>query len=384
MRPRLGWAMAEAGALRVAMVCPYSLARPGGVQGQAQGLARALRTRGHAVVVLAPDDRPMAGADPDTIAVGHSVGVRANGSVAPICLSPAAAWRTRRLVAQGGFDVVHLHEPFAPLIGYGCLLGPPAALVATFHRAGGSPGYQALRPLAGRVAGRLDVTCAVSDAARRTAEAALGISCEVLFNGIELDRFSGSTTSGHTVLFVGRHEERKGLAILLNAFEAVDGPAELWVAGDGPETEALRRRFPESARRRWLGVLSDEALADRLARADVLCAPSLGGESFGVVLLEAMAARCAIVASDLPGYAAAAAGHAELVAPGDAGALARGLRAALSAAAEGSELSSPAALDAAAAHAAEWSMEHLAADYEERYRLALRRHGRPSAGRSGR
>jgi phosphatidylinositol alpha-mannosyltransferase len=377
--------MTEAGTLRVAMVCPYSLARPGGVQGQARGLARALRAQGHAVVVLAPDDRPEAGrGDPDTIAVGRSVGVRANGSVAPVCLSPVAAWRTRRLLAAGGFDVVHLHEPFAPLVGYGCLLGPPAALVATFHRAGASPGYQALRPLAQRVAGRLDVTCAVSDAARQTAEAALGIKSEVLFNGIELDRFSGSTTSGHTVLFVGRHEERKGLAILLNAFEAVDEPAELWVAGDGPETEALRRRFPDSARRRWLGILSDAALADRLARADVLCAPSLGGESFGVVLLEAMAARCAVVASDLPGYAAAAAGHAELVAPGDAGALARGLRTALRGAAGGSERSSPTALAAAAAHAAQWSMEGLAAAYDERYRLAVHRHRRPPGRRAGR
>ena len=120
------------------------------------------------------------------------------------------------------------------------------------------------------------------------------------------------------VLFLGRHEARKGLDVLLDAFAMVERPAVLWVAGDGPGSEVQRRRHPESDRVRWLGMLSDDEVASRLAGADVLCAPSLHGESFGMVLLEGMAAGCAVVASDIEGYRSAAGGHAELVPPGDA------------------------------------------------------------------
>jgi phosphatidyl-myo-inositol alpha-mannosyltransferase len=409
------------------MVCPYSLSRPGGVQGQATGLARSLRRLGHEVAVLAPDveDGPAAGpagpagaagpagsataagsarsagrggppVDVDGPAgdrfdgvhgIGRSVGLRSNGSVAPVALSPAAAARVARFARDRGADVVHLHEPLAPVAGYGCLLTRPVPLLGTYHRAGASGWYRALGPVARWAGSRLDVACAVSEAAAATADAATGRPCEVLFNGVEVSRFAGAEpwpTEAPTVLFLGRHEARKGLATLLEAFAGVPGPAVLWVAGDGPETEALRRRHPPSARLRWLGVLPDDEVAGRLAGAHVLCAPSVRGESFGMVLLEGMAAGCAVVASDIPGYRAAAAGHAALVPPGDPVALREALTGILAGVARGSGAGGPEALRAAARHADGWSMDRLAARYADLYaRAVAHRAGARPAHRRG-
>jgi phosphatidylinositol alpha-mannosyltransferase len=249
-------------------------------------------------------------------------------------------------------------------------------VVATFHRAGGSHWYRALRPVVAWARRRIDLGCAVSEAARRTAVDALGGQYDLLFNGVEMERFAAAVPAPNggrpTVLFLGRHEERKGLGVLLAAFAGLGGSAQLWVAGDGPQTEELRRRFPPSERVRWLGLLSEEEVATHLAGADVLCAPSLGGESFGMVLVEAMAARCAVVASDLDGYRAAAEGHAYLFPPGDEAALARALDDALADAAAGTGRSGPIALDAALAHADAWSMDRLAEAYEARYGQILR------------
>jgi phosphatidylinositol alpha-mannosyltransferase len=376
------------GSLRVAMVCPYSLSRPGGVQGQVTGLARALRARGHDVVVVAPDDRspvgwlPENGAAPagGTYVVGRSLGIRSNGSVAPVTVAPSAARRAMEAVRRAGVDVVHLHEPMAPVVGYECLRRHPAPIVATFHRSGESSWYRVLRPIAGWARQRIDVACAVSEAARDTAIAAMGGEYEVLFNGVDTHRFAEAEPAPGggpaTVLFLGRHEERKGLGVLLEAFDRLQATGrypgvQLWISGDGPQTDQLRRRFPPSDRIHWLGVLSEGEVASRLRGAAVLCAPSLGGESFGMVLVEGMAARCAVIASDISGYRAAAGGHAVLVPRGDAAALATALGEVLGEAAAGSGRCSVAALDAAAAHADGWSMDRLAALYEERYRRVL-------------
>ncbi|HUA95888.1 MAG TPA: glycosyltransferase family 4 protein, partial [Acidimicrobiales bacterium] len=374
--------------VRVSMVCPYSLSRPGGVQGQAAGLARSLRRLGHEVALLAPDGAgPLAPGDgpfDGTWSVGRSVGVRANGSVAPVALSPSAALRLSRFAARHRADVVHLHEPLAPVAGYGCLLSRPAPMVGTYHRAGTSRWSGVLRPVAGWGDRRLDVACAVSAEAAATAGALTGRHCEVLFNGVEVDRFARAEpwpTEVPTVLFLGRHEPRKGLATLLDAFTAVPDPVVLWVAGDGPETLELERRHPPGARIRWLGVLSDDEVARRLAGAHVLCAPSLGGESFGMVLLEAMAAGCAVVASDIPGYRAAAGGHASLVAPGDPAALARALTEAVAGVVGSVGPSSPPVRSAAFAHAEGWSMDRLAARYVDLYRRATERRSATPGGR---
>jgi phosphatidylinositol alpha-mannosyltransferase len=371
--------------VRVALLCPYSLSRPGGVQGQVLGLAKALTAANHDVAVLAPCDGDVgtAGLKPGAlIPLGRSVAVPANGSVAPVALSPTAAWRAVKAVRRGGFDVLHMHEPLAPGPGYACLVACDLPKVGTFHRAGSSSAYRLLGPVARAAAGRLAARCAVSSEAETTARGALGGSYEIIGNGIDLERFATARpwpTTGPTVMFVGRHEHRKGLGVLLEAASQLESratpsrqhvarpPLTLWVAGEGPDTERLRRLHPPSSRLQWLGPLDDDDLAMRLAGAHALCAPSLRGESFGVVLLEAMAARTAVVASDLPGYAAVAAGHGVLVAPGDVTALARALEAVRADAVTGTGRCAPGALDAAFAHASQWSMPAIAARYVSVY-----------------
>jgi phosphatidylinositol alpha-mannosyltransferase len=359
--------------MRIAMVSPYDLAVPGGVQGQVIGLSAALRDRGHEVVVLAPVGAGNAGAD-GVVSVGRSMGVRANGSVAPISISPLAAVRAARAVRRAQVDVVHLHEPLAPVANYGALIAARQPIVGTFHRNGSSVLYRAMAPGVRWVLGRLSARCAVSEAARDNVQGAPGADFEVLFNGIDIERFNSDAptpTTGPTILFVGRHEPRKGLAILLQAFASLEGQAVLWVAGEGPATAELRRRFPASEQLKWLGPISEAEKVRRMAGADVCCVPSLGGESFGLVLLEAMAARCALVASDIDGYRISAGDHALSVAPGDADALGRALAEMVADVPQRRGRSSPAALEAARRHAERWSMSSLAGRYVEIYERVL-------------
>jgi phosphatidylinositol alpha-mannosyltransferase len=330
----------------------------------------------------------------DMAVTGRSTSLPANGSVAPVTLSVPAVLRALRTVRAGGFDVVHVHEPFTPGVPYGLLVGrglPP--MVATFHRSGQSPFYRALRPLTHLLVRRFAVRCAVSPAARNTAVGALGGHYDMGFNGVEMDRFVDVDPwprTGPTILYLGRHEERKGLAVLLRAFDAMrrdavggaprgagDRPM-LWVGGDGPQTEALQRRHPEAADLQWLGVMTEEEKVRRLVAADVVVAPSLGGESFGMVLVEAMAARTLVVASDIDGYREAAGGHAVLVPPGDAHALAQARVGALDlpgAAGDpiraGTGTDRKRWLDDGWAWASHWSMERLAEWYEDRYAAAV-------------
>ena len=357
------------GEVRIGLVCPYSLTHPGGVQGQVLGLARALRALGHQVRVLAPCDGP----PPDgcVIPLGNSVPLAANGSVAPLAPDPACALRTIRALRDEGFDVVHLHEPLCPGPTLTSLVFGDGPLVGTFHRAGRSAAYALLRPAVVRLAGRLTRRCTVSEDARDTAARALGGDYEVLFNGIDAERFAKATpwtTAGPTVLFVGRHEPRKGLDVLIEAMARLPPEARLWVAGDGPQTAELRARASDDRRIEWLGRIGDAEAASRMRGADVFCAPSLHGESFGVVLLEAMAAQTPIVASDLPGYrnVALPGEHAVLVPPGDPDALAAALRRALSDPALAKEL-----VVAGEARAAELSMDRLAGRYLEVYEAAI-------------
>ncbi|HVA06162.1 MAG TPA: glycosyltransferase family 4 protein [Acidimicrobiales bacterium] len=363
--------------MKIAMVSPYALSRPGGVQGQVIGLARALRGLGHQVTVLGPDDAGgEVGASPDTYVLGRPTGLHSNGSVAPVTISPLAARRAVRFVRRGDFDVVHLHEPLAPCAGYGFMLRSGVPLVGTYHRAGVSRWVPLLKPLAALVGRRLQVRAAVSEAARETGARSGGGAFDVLFNGVDLARFASAIPvrdpeGRPTVLFLGRHEERKGLSVLLDAFAEVDRPAVLWVAGDGPGREVQQRRHPESERVHWLGLLRDDEVAARLVGADVLCAPSLRGESFGMVVLEGLAARCVVVASDLQGYRAAAGGHALLVPPGDVAQLSRALGVALADVVERSGLASVESVKAAEAYAEEWSMETLADRYVPLYERAI-------------
>ncbi len=351
--------------MRVAQVCPYSLTVPGGVQGQVLGLARALRAQGHETRVLAPCDGPPP--DVGVTPLGRSIPLASNGSVAPIAPDLPCALRTLRAVADEGFDLVHLHEPLAPGPTLTLLALAAQPLIATFHRAGASRAYTLLGPGARCLANRLARRCAVSADAMATATAVLGGSYELVFNGIEVDRFAKAQpwpTKGPTVMFIGRHEPRKGLDVLLEAFCALPAGTGLWVVGTGPQTEELRRRHAHLAGVEWLGRISDDEAASRLAGAHAFCAPSLHGESFGVVLLEAMSARTPIVASDLPAYRRVARGgqDALLVAPGDAPALADGLRRVLT-----DHRLAQGLADAAEARAAEFAMSRLAELYAGLY-----------------
>lgn len=316
--------------MRIGLVCPYSLSIPGGVQGQVLALARSLRRRGHETRVLAPCDGP----PPELFVtpLGNSVPTASNGSVAPIAPDISAQLRTIRALWDERFDVIHLHEPLVPGPTVTTLLLKPAPLVGTFHAAGSQPAYHALAPLAAWFGQRLDARVAVSEDALSLVQGAMGGDFTVLFNGVEAERFRSAVpwpTESPTVLFIGRHEERKGLSTLLEAVPLLPEDTTIWVAGEGPQTEELRARH-QDPRIEWLGRIDDDERDRRLAGASVFCAPSLGGESFGVILLEAMAADTPVVASDIPGYAKVATPEggdpaAVLVAPGDVAALAAGL-----------------------------------------------------------
>jgi phosphatidylinositol alpha-mannosyltransferase len=351
--------------VRIGLVCPYSLTLPGGVQGQVLGLARSLRLLGHEARVLGPCDGPPP--DAGVTPLGACIPLAANGSVAPIAPDLPCALRTIRALRDEDFDVVHLHEPMVPgpCMTTAVMAGSP--LLGTFHAAGTSASYRYAGGPLRWLAGRLDRRCAVSEDARRLAGEHLGGEYELVFNGIEIERFAKATpepTEGPTILFLGRHEPRKGLAVLLEAMAELPADVRLWVASDGPETARLRAEAADDPRVSWLGRLGDEEKARRLRGADVFCAPSLHGESFGVVLLEAMAASTPIVASDLPGYRNVARPGVEalLVPPGDARALAGALRDVLTSTRRAGEL-----VAAGDARAEELSMDHLAERYLDLY-----------------
>jgi len=374
--------------LRVALHCPYSLSVPGGVQSQVVALACELRELGHRATVLAPLDTSERrdghtgerrdGHTDEIVGLGRSVRIRANGSIAPVALGPTASIRALAALREGQFDVLHLHEPLAPGASYACLFAGRPAKVGTFHRSGESVFYSALRPVARALAGRLQVRCAVSAEAMTTAQRALGGTYELIGNGVDFGRFSTAhpwpTDGRPTVMFVGRHEQRKGLSVLLDAMSRLSNRrAVCWIAGSGPETSRLKERYPSSDSFVWLGPIDDDELASRLRGAEIACFPSLGGESFGVVLLEAMAARSAVVASDLPGYRAAAKGHAQLVVAGDPAALAEQLEISLADAEAARGGSSDLALDAAFAYASSRSMSAVVKQYLSVYEEAIER-----------
>jgi phosphatidylinositol alpha-mannosyltransferase len=354
--------------VRIGVVSPYSLTLPGGVQGQALGLARSLRELGHEVRVLGPCDGPPP--DPGVTPLGDSIPTPANGSMAPIAPDPSAQLRTIRALRDERFDVVHLHEPLAPGVTQTALLFKSQPLVGTFHAAGESAGYRWLNPIVRWLAAKLDLRCAVSADAMAMARRAVGGEYELVFNGVELEPYAKATAWASpepTIFFLGRHEPRKGLAVLLEAMGELPSGVHLWVGSDGPETEVLRAQVAGDVRIEWLGRLSDREKVQRMKAADVFCAPSLHGESFGVVLIEAMAASTAVVASDLPGYAnvARAGRDAILVPPGDVAALAGALRQVL-----GDPELSARLVTSGEQRAAEFSMDRLAETYVDIYERA--------------
>lgn len=356
--------------VRVGLICPYSMSIPGGVQNQVMGLGRALRARGHDVIVLAPTDGPPP--EPWITSLGPTVLNPSNGSVAPVAPNPPTQLRAIRALWDDDFDVVHVHEPLCPGPTVTAVVMKTAPMVGTFHAAGEQPAYKYLGWLARTLARRLDVKVAVSNEARALAETAIPGDWKVLFNGIEVDRFRSEPwekpAGRRVVLFVGRHEERKGLGVLLEAVASLPDDVVVWVVGDGPQTAELRARYGHDRRIEWLGRVPDAERNGRMAAADVFCAPAIGSESFGVILLEAMAAGAPVVASDISGYAAVggplegAPAAALLPRAGDPTALAGALRSVLDDPAVASRLRSE-----GAARAERFSMERLADEYVDIY-----------------
>lgn len=320
--------------MRIAIVSPYDLTVPGGVQSHVRHLAEQLRATGDEVVLVGPGD------DPGHLGVGRSIGVPFNGSVAPIAVSPRAAARTRRLVARLRADVVHVHEPLVPVVGLSAVLSATAPVVATFHAwSDDARLYRLARPVGRRVLDRITVPIAVSPAAASYHAAALGVPARrfaIVPNGVEVARFAEPTPlpalaapGRPTLLFVGRLERRKGLDPLIRAFtrlKADEPELRLLVVGEGPERDRCAALLPTALRDDvvFLGRVSDRELAGCYAAADLYVSPALGGESFGIVLLEAMAAGRTVVASDLPGYRGVVDDGitGRLVPPGDPAALA--------------------------------------------------------------
>jgi len=358
--------------LRIGMVCPYSLTIPGGVQAQVLGLARSLRAKGHEVRVLGPCDGPPP--DPFVTPLGNSLPTAANGSIAPLAPDVPAALRTARALNDEAFDVIHVHEPFAPGPSLTAVMLKLAPTVATFHSAGYTSSYRMWGKSMKIIAPRIDIRTAVSKDAVELAQQYLGGDYEVLFNGIEVDRYRPSSTNTaetkreNAIFFIGRHEPRKGLAVLLEAMKKLPADVTLWIGSDGPETDALKEQYKGDARIEWIGRISDEEKIERLHRSGVFCAPSLHGESFGVVLLEAMASRTPVVASSLDGYRNVATHdvNALLVEPGDVDALASALARVLVDTRLRQRL-----VDAGSTHAESYSMDALADRYVEIYHRLL-------------
>jgi phosphatidylinositol alpha-mannosyltransferase len=311
--------------LRIAMVSPYSLTIPGGVQHQVLGLARELRRMGHEVRVLGPCDGPPP--EPFITPLGNSLPTAANGSMVPIAPDPSAALRTLRALNDEAFDILHLHEPLAPGPTVTALMLRLAPMVGTFHSSGDIAWYRRVRKGVEWLATHLDHRVAVSTAARDMAASHLAGDYEVLYNGIDVATYRRPHTARETqptIFFCGRHEPRKGLEVLLDAFHLLPDNFRLWIAADGPKIGELRATYSADAqvasRIEWLGQISEPDKLDRLARCTVFCAPSVGGESFGLVLLEAMAAATPVVAGDIDGYRTVVTNDVNglLVPPGDA------------------------------------------------------------------
>jgi phosphatidyl-myo-inositol alpha-mannosyltransferase len=295
---------------RVGLVCPYSFDVHGGVQAHVRELAAALRTLGHDVAVLAPGEQA-ADLPAWVTTTGRAVAMPYNGSVARVSFGPLVAGRVRRWLADGRFDVVHIHEPATPSVSVLALWAARAPVVATFHTA--SERTRTLETSAATFlrAGlaKLDAHVAVSEEARRTMARYLDADPVVIPNGVDTRRFAlGTRRSGPpTVAFVGRVDEpRKGFDVLLRSWPRVverHPRARLLVVGAGARPARLRSLPPSAADRvQLLGPLHDTAKAAVLAQADVVVAPNTHGESFGIVLVEAMAAGAAVVASDLPAF----------------------------------------------------------------------------------
>lgn len=308
--------MADARRLRVGIVCPYSFDIPGGVQFHVRDLAAVLREEGHTVEILAPadDDTPLL---EGMTSAGRAVPLKYNGSTARLSFGPLTASRVRKWLSQGDFDVVHIHEPVVPSVGLLALWSHQGPIVATFHTAQTrSRALQIVNPVVRPMLEKITARIAVSEDARRTLIEHLGGDAVVIPNGVEIDYFVDAerderwtgTSDAPTIAFLGRLDEpRKGLPVLTAAIPAILGQhpgARFIIAGGGDEgrDEMISALGPLGRHAEFLGRISDEDKAALLSSVDLYIAPQTGGESFGIVLVEAMAAGSCVVASNLGAF----------------------------------------------------------------------------------
>ncbi|BBX70674.1 glycosyltransferase family 4 protein [Mycolicibacterium psychrotolerans] len=325
--------------MRIGMVCPYSFDVPGGVQSHVLQLAEVMHAEGHDVSVLAPASPEAEASLPGyVVSGGRAVPIPYNGSVARLRFGPATHRKVKKWLQQGDFDVLHLHEPNAPSLSMLALNIAEGPIVATFHTSTTksltlSVFEPILRPMHEKIVGRI----AVSDLARRWQMEALGSDAVEIPNGVDVASFAdaplldGYPRPGRSILFLGRFDEpRKGMAVLIGALPAVVerfGDVEILVVGRGDENELRETAGPLAGHLRFLGQVDDAMKASAMRSADVYCAPHTGGESFGIVLVEAMAAGTAVVASDLDAFSRVldSGRGGRLVAVDDPDALAAGL-----------------------------------------------------------
>jgi phosphatidylinositol alpha-mannosyltransferase len=320
--------------MRIAQVCPYAWDAPGGVQVHVRELAANLRSRGHDVLIAAPALRGIR--EPGVAVAGRAVRIRYQGTVAPI--APVSWVAVRGILRRYRPDVIHAHEPLAPSTSMAAAMTARVPVVATFHAHVERSGLfdlaaPALRPIWRRLAARI----AVSGAAARFVSDRLGDSVRVIPNGVDVELFGSAAPAedlppGRRLLWVGRLDPQKGFPVAVRAFERLASEMpDLWfvVAGDGAD-RAVLGDLPLASRERVivLGTVERDRLPRYHAAADAFVSPALGQESFGMVLVEAMAAGLPVVATDILGYREVVDDGVEglLVPPRDAGALAGALR----------------------------------------------------------
>jgi phosphatidylinositol alpha-mannosyltransferase len=323
--------------LRIALFAPYDLARAGGVTNQIRSQARALRQLGHTVHVFGPSSGPV---EEGELALCRSVSLTVSGTESGLGLNPFSARAVARALRTGAFDIVHVHEPLTPLVPWLAVRLARTPVVGTFHvhREHGHLFYPRARPLLTPIIRRLAYRIAVSDAARRTVADHFPGDYDIVPNGIDVDRFRAErprpalVAPGRLhVLYVGRLEPRKGVDVLVRAMGVVRQrlpQARLLVVGDGPERAMLTTLAREMGIDAvFAGRVDDDDLPAYFQWSDIVASPALGGESFGIVLLEAMACGVPIVASRIDGYVGFAGhvGAGPLVPPGDVAALADAL-----------------------------------------------------------
>jgi phosphatidylinositol alpha-mannosyltransferase len=368
--------------VKIGLVTPYVYPLPGGVNQHVRYLYDNLRLRGHDVRILTSSHGLQRASEGDVIRIGKGFSMPANGSVGTVTVSPRYLSQVDEVLDRERFDLLHFHEPFVPFLSLVVLRQSTSVNVATFHAYGGfSPAYELGSRIMGSYAKRLHGRIAVSAAARHFIDRYFPGDYKVIPNGVDIGRFQRAVPIARwqdgtrNILFVGRFEPRKGLLDLLKAYRILRKTGcqcRLLVVGGGPQEREARRYLMtrKMGGVEFLGRVSDEERDALFKTADVYCSPATGGESFGIVLLEAMAAGTAVVCSDIHGYKGVVRRDREglLVPPRDKKALAGALARVL-----GDDALRESMADSGIKRAQEFSWPRVTVKVEDYYGFVIRR-----------